>query len=213
MRAKGWRCGLVAVTALGALAAAGCSTARIDSRPTAGGATEWTAAIRPADRDRLVRLGAAWSRALAQARAAGFGAQLAALGTLAEPDAALDGPAPPPGRYHCRVVKLGAQQPGMLDYVAYPYFACFVGQHGARLSLRKLTGSQRPVGTLWPDSERRMIFLGTLGLGTEMGIYPYGADSERDMVGVFERIGEQRWRLVLPWPRWESNLDLIELIP
>ena len=30
---------------------------------------------------------------------------------------------------------------------------------------------------------------------------------------ALERIGERRWRLVIPWPQSESNLDLIELIP
>ena len=32
-------------------------------------------------------------------------------------------------------------------------------------------------------------------------------------VAVLERVGEARWRLVVPWPRNESNLDLIELVP
>jgi hypothetical protein len=31
--------------------------------------------------------------------------------------------------------------------------------------------------------------------------------------GVVERVGPARWRLVLPWPRWESNLDVMELVP
>ena len=31
--------------------------------------------------------------------------------------------------------------------------------------------------------------------------------------GLVERIGERRWRLVIPWPANESNLDLIELVP
>ena len=41
----------------------------------------------------------------------------------------------------------------------------------------------------------------------------YGLRPDRDMVAGVERIGEQRWRLVIPWPANESNLDLIELVP
>ena len=31
------------------------------------------------------------------------------------------------------------------------------------------------------------------------------------MAGVVERVGDNRWRLVLPYPRFESLLDVIEL--
>jgi hypothetical protein len=65
----------------------------------------------------------------------------------------------------------------------------------------KLTGSQRPTGHLFPDSDRRTIFLGTLILADESMAIRYGRDRERDMAGVVERIGRQRWRLVLPYPR------------
>ena len=33
------------------------------------------------------------------------------------------------------------------------------------------------------------------------------------MVGMLERIGDHRWRLVLPAPHFESMLDVIELVP
>jgi hypothetical protein len=33
------------------------------------------------------------------------------------------------------------------------------------------------------------------------------------MVGVVERIGENRWRLVLPYPHFESTIDILELVP
>ena len=37
------------------------------------------------------------------------------------------------------------------------------------MGLTKLTGSQRPIGRLFPDRERRMIFLGTIQLATAIG--------------------------------------------
>ena len=50
-------------------------------------------------------------------------------------------------------------------------------------------------------------------LGDETRALDYGRDSERDMAGAIERIGAERWRLVLPYPRFESMLDLVEITP
>ncbi|MNT68759.1 hypothetical protein D3C72_2070150 [compost metagenome] len=58
-----------------------------------------------------------------------------------------------------------------------------------------------------------MVFLGSMALASEPAARSYGQRPERDMVGVVERIGERRWRLAIPWPANESNLDLIELVP
>ena len=60
---------------------------------------------------------------------------------------------------------------------------------------------------------RRQVFFGTLVLGDEIRALGYGRDATRDMAGAMERIGPQRWRLVLPYPRFESTLDVIELTP
>jgi hypothetical protein len=58
-----------------------------------------------------------------------------------------------------------------------------------------------------------MIFLGTLQLGDENRALRYGDDRERDVAGIIERIGDSRWRLVLPYPRFESTIEVLELIP
>ena len=44
------------------------------------------------------------------------------------------------------MIKLGAKQAGMLDYVAYPGFACRIQREGDLQGFAKLTGSQRHVG-------------------------------------------------------------------
>jgi hypothetical protein len=88
-----------------------------------------------------------------------------------------------------------------------------VSNEGEVLSLFKETGSQRQVGLLLADSPSRMVFVGTLVLGDEQRALDYGQDADRDMIGLFERIGERRWRLSLPWPRFESQLDVVELVP
>ena len=173
----------------------------------------WREIATPADRDRIAKWRSGWTTALAKAQASGNGGKIAAQGALMQPDAALPDPTPPPGDYRCRVTKLGARGEGGLDYVAYPGFTCRISMEKDLLSFAKLDGSQRPVGLLFPNDDARMIFLGTIMLGDESRPLDYGRDAERDMAGAFERIGLKRWRLVLPWPQWESTLDVIELVP
>ena len=57
------------------------------------------------------------------------------------------------------------------------------------------------------------MFLGTLVLGDETRAMQYGRDQDRDLAGWVERIGDNRWRLILPYPHFESTLDVIELVP
>ena len=40
----------------------------------------------------------------------------------------------------------------------------------------------------------------------------YGEQRIRDQVGAFERIGANRWRLVIPWPKVDSKLEILELV-
>ena len=173
----------------------------------------WRSVATVADRARLRDWRDAWLKALKQARAAGHGPGIAAEGVLLQPDAALDGAGPPAGEYRCRTIKIGAKSEGLLDYIAYPAFKCRIGAGDGALDFAKLTGSQRPIGRLFPENERRMIFLGTLQLGDEAGTLRYGHDAERAMAGILERVGERRWRLVFPSPHYESLIDVIELIP
>ena len=176
-------------------------------------AADWRQVATFPDRERIRNWRTAWVRALGEARRAGHGARIAAEGRLFEPDAALPGPALPPGDYRCRVTKLGARSAGMLPYVAYPAFACRVRAERELKSFAKLTGSQRPVGLVFPHDDRREVFLGTLLLSDETRTIDYGRDRDRDLAGLVERVGPGRWRLVLPYPRFESLIDVIELVP
>ena len=179
---------------------------------TAAEPGSWRATATEQDRARLRGWYRAWQDALADARAKGFGPQVAGEGILLEPEAALPNAHLPPGDYRCRTVKLGAQS-GALAYVAYGWFSCRIEGEQGIVSLTKTNGSQRPVGLIFPDDMRRQIFLGTLVLGDEAMPLDYGSDKLRDMAGIIERIGERRWRLVLPRPAYESLLDVVELVP
>lgn len=171
----------------------------------------WQAVILAPDADRIARLAVAWETGLAEARAAGFRAQIAAAGTTLDPNASLARVAPPPGSYRCRVIRLGAG-PGRRAFTLYPAYFCHIGVEGALLSLAKQTGSERFGGYLFAESDSRLVFLGAANSGD--GPAPaYGADTSGDNVGVIERIGPMRYRLVLPWPRSGAKLDVIELAP
>lgn len=175
--------------------------------------TDWRRVVTPGDSSRLHGWRDAFVAGLAQARTRGFGAAITREGALLEPDAALANVAMPAGRYRCRTIKLGAKGPGNMAYIAYPPFDCAVADEGAVASFAKLSGSQRPVGLVFAGDTRRRIFVGTLMLGDERQALEYGRDADRDMVGAFERVGDKRWRLVLPYPRFESLTDVVELVP
>jgi len=172
---------------------------------------DWRKYARPADVDRLQRLDAAWETALEKARK-DHAADVEKMGVLADPKAkTLANPHPGPGVYDCATYKLG----GTIGFSSYPTFKCRIElTPGGDLTLTKLTGSQRTAGKFYPsgESDRRLVYLGGQAWGMdEKRATAYGADPARDQIGVLERIGERRWRLVLPWPRVESDLDLIEL--
>jgi hypothetical protein len=175
--------------ALASLTLAACASTPPAPPPPPGGPvlSDWRGVVTAFDRDRYQRRQAAWDLALQQARRQPGSGDLRGLGELIDPDAQRPLATPPVGNYRCRTVKLGSQggEDG-LGYVVYGWFACRIEQTPRGLKFVKLTGSQRPSGLLFPES---------------------------DLIGVLERIGERRWRLVLPWPQNESNLDLIELVP
>jgi hypothetical protein len=197
-----------------ALALAGCASRGAHPASVAAAtAPDWRTIATEHDRERLREWRTAWVTALRKANAAGFGPTIAREGVLLKPDAALAWQAPPDGDYRCRVLKIGAKAAGNLDYVTYPTFNCRIRAEAGLMSFAKLTGSQRPIGHFLPTTGTRMIFLGTLQLGDERRALEYGRDRERDMAGLIEMIGPNRWRLVLPYPHFESTIDVIELIP
>ena len=213
---------LPVVLTVAALILSACATTPAPPPPppsggaNGGGAVlrDWRGIVTAADRDRYTRRDAAWSLALQQARRQRGSGDLDSLGDLIDPRARRPSVIPTAGDYRCRTVKLGSQggEDG-LGYVIYGWVACRIEQTPNGLKFVKLTGSQRPSGLLFPEDDRHMVMLGSMALASEPAANSYGRRPDRDLVAVLERIGERRWRLVIPWPQNESNLDLIELVP
>lgn len=179
-----------------------------------GGTDDWRDVISTTDAATLSRLDQAWRLGRAEAEDKGFAARVEALGPLVDPNAGQAGRLQPaPGEYRCRSIKLGSNRPGGPGYLEYPWFDCTVElTPGGDLILTKTTGSQRTRGLLYPDTDRRLVFVGAQALGTgETGYPDYGDQPIRDQVGVFERVGSDRWRLVIPWPKVDSKLEILEL--
>jgi hypothetical protein len=191
----------------------GCAAMQPATQVITEPSRDWRAVATDDDRARLRDWRSDFVSALKSARAAGHSAEIDREGALLEPDAAIPGGPIPNGLYRCRVIKLGAKSQGLLDYVAYPYFSCRVQQERELQGFAKLSGSQRPIGLIFPGDAVRQVFLGTLVLGDESRAMQYGRDRERDVAGWVERIGPNRWRMLMPAPHFESRTDVMELVP
>lgn len=196
-----------------ALACAGCSTVRQHSGMIPEWTTHYRRVITEDDRLRLRDWRLAFVAAIDAARKSGHGAQIDREGALLDPDAGLAGRPIPNGIYRCRVLKVGAKDPGNLEFVSYSGFSCRVKAEQNLQRLAKLSGSQRYVGIIFPGDAVRQVFLGTLVLADERRALQYGQDKLRDVAGYVECIGPNRWRLVMPKPHFESQLDVMELVP
>ncbi len=209
------------------LAAVGLTLASAAPLHAAKSARSWQESATGADRKRLARLWEAWTGALADIAAKGETPALTALGPLAVPDAGTmhansadrdatpaKGPLPGPGAYLCRTIRLGQQGSAATAtrvQVDEPR-PCRIEAQGAVLWFEQETGANRLGGQLHADGDR-LVFLGATALRGEMGVMPYGADPERNAIGALRALGPAQWRLELPWPTWQSTLDLVELTP
>jgi len=196
------------------LVLAGCAAAK---RPLVvaaeGGSPDWHAIATDDDQQRLRGWRDSWISATDAVRAAGAGARLNGDTALFDPDRALDQAVPPPGAYRCRWFKLGSAAKGVAAFTAYAAEPCRVKAVGSAFRFQITAGPQRPHGLIFPDEPTRDVFLGTLELGDERRALEYGRDEQRDMAGYVERVGAERWRLILPQPHFESLFDVIEISP
>jgi len=178
-----------------------------------GAKTEWRNFANPIDIARLDRLPQEWKEGLAAIGPGQAKRTLDEQGPLLDPAAALSRPAPPPGNYSCRVWRLPAAPRRNRAVIGYKPFSCYVGERDFLLTFTKESGSDRPVGWIWPDGDSRLVFLGAMAKGAEAAPPAYGDKLDRNLVGAVERVAPFRWRLVMPRPNQESRIDVIEMIP
>lgn len=198
-----------------ALLVSGCATGprTLAGLPPAQGAAPdapagWETLVTATDRTRLAGLTDVWSKARA-AVPGRLKTKLDQEGPLVDPAAALDLPALPPGPYSCRLVRLG----GRAGFATFKPDFCTVDGTARKLSLTKQSGSILPGGWLFPDTERRQIFLGTFRPLRAKTAPPYSANPAQDVAGVVERVAPFRWRLVLTRAGGGAAVDIYELVP
>lgn len=110
------------------------------------------------------------------------------------------------GSWKCRTFKLDTGLP----LIVYPWFRCKVTDDGSGWMLKKTSGSQRTMGRLYDDGEKRAIYLGELSVNDDP-VQAYGSDPKNDQVGYAFRTGEDGWRIEFPEPYYESRMDILEL--
>lgn len=195
-----------------AVALAGAMLATAAVRAQDEGNVDWRKVATRQDRERLRNWRDAWMQALDRARATPDGAaSLAADPSLFDPDRVIEGAALKPGVYRCRMHRLGGLGPHARPVLRGQWTGCRVDEDGI---VRHFVtdGEQRTSGNLFDSTDSRTVFLGTLALGDEDRPMRYGRDARRDMAGLVERIGAARWRLVLPYPGFQSTLDVMEIV-
>jgi hypothetical protein len=176
--------------------------------------TAWKQVVTSDDRQRLADWRTSFVAALDAARKAGHTADIAREGALLEPDAALGPPAIPNGMFRCRVIKVGAKaDSGGAAYSVFPSFLCRVKAERGLQRFNKYGGKQRYVGLIFPGDAVNQVFLGMLVLGDENRALQYGQDELRDVAGYVQRIGPNRWRIIMPKPHLLSVFELWELVP
>ena len=204
---------LLGMALAAAVLVAGCAGSRqLLARSETPGDIDWRRVATPRDRTRLRQWRQAWVDALRLAKQAGGGAELAKDPQLFDPDRILSDGTLPTGTYRCRLVKIGGRDSAVPAVGRRDWTQCRVeGAAGARTFA--LDGRQRVYGNLFDHDDTRQVFLGTLAFGDETGAVSYGRDANRDAAGFVERIDKHRWRLVLPYPSFESTLDVVEIEP
>ncbi len=184
---------------------------------TAAAQAGWQQEAAPRDVERLGRIAESRAKGLDEARRAkpsDYAAirSILAAATVAASERRLI------GTWRCRTLKLG----GMTPAVVYGWFRCRIVPAGdGRLAFEKLSGSQRTLGTLYPNGDG-LVYLGAsyvtaYGPAEKKPAYSgssagAGADATPDdQIGLFSVTHDGRARLELPYPVQESTFDVIEL--
>ena len=165
------------------------------------------------DRGRLAKLDESRAKGISESAGGNGSGDASAIHETLDPAAQSASPSALAGAWRCRTIKLG----GMTSYVVYSWFACRVSDNGGTLSFRKISGSQRTSGTLYPEGDG-FVYLGASTVNGERPHAYSGAGASAgapatpdDQIGMLSMIGDNHARLELPYPLQESTFDVIEL--
>ncbi len=168
----------------------------------------WHAVVMPADRQALDGLAEQFLRARRSVPAR-YGKRMATEGPIVQPNAAQPMPALPPGPYHCRLLRFG----GRVGFRTYDPDICYLQPGADAMSFTKDTGSTLLTGWVYPDTDVRLVFLGTVRTSQRTKTQAYGDPDADNLAGIVERVSPFRWRLILTRGRQGSALDILELVP
>ena len=170
----------------------------------------WRSVATAPDAASIDALADGWAAARDSLRAARLARRAEAEGPLLDPAAGLPRAAPAPGPYACRLIRLGGAAARSRPWRESGGFFCYVGVEGERLSLTVEGGPERLGGYLWEEKgTARLVFLGAAA-APRRTLPAYGDAPAANAVGALERVGDFRYRLVLPG-RGGSRLEVYEL--
>jgi hypothetical protein len=170
---------------------------------------DWKVYAKPAEVVKISTLDAVWDKAISAARAEGYEADLDKLGALAKRGGGLAVPFAAPGAYRCRMIDLGGSGHGPAFTESSSETCQIELTPGGDLVLRRLSG-MRFEGKLYPERPTRLVYLGAMVMDGQPTAY--GRAAEYDQLGVFERIGEGRYRLTLVPMNGAEGVTLVELV-
>jgi hypothetical protein len=172
----------------------------------------WQEQASRADVVRLAQLPQIRAAALADAqRGAGRG-DTRAIGAVMNPEGRAIPANALVGTWRCRQLKLGR----MSSYMVYDgWFSCSIRRHNGGLVLQKMNGTQRFMGTLYPENGA-WVYLGAWSAKGEPWHDYSGASASvgaavtpDDQIGLLTGIGDNHLRLEIPAVQ-ESLLDVVE---
>jgi hypothetical protein len=170
----------------------------------------WRSVATSSDAASIEGLAGDWAAVRDALRAARLARRAEAEGPLLDPAAGLPRAAPAPGPYSCRLMRLGGAASISRPWRETGGFFCYVGVEGDRLSLTVEGGPERLGGYLWEEKNNaRLVFLGAAA-PPRRTLPAYGDVPAANAAGIVERIGDFRYRLVLPG-RGGSRLAVYEL--
>ena len=172
---------------------------------------EWRGVATAEDAETLERLSARWRDALGDARRR-YRTRISEAGPLLDPEAGLPRATPGPGPYRCTLYRISPPARRRPAFATSRSDFCFVGLgEEDRLTFTSELPARRVGGYLFEQKDApALVFLGAK-IGRDGEAPSYGDEGAENEIGIFERVGELSYRLVLPEPN--GGVHVIAMTP